>query len=66
MVEVVANTPITWNKVQIPLSISVGLAQYNSDASPEDVTNRSDQALYAAKQAGKNTVRIFQSSNDHS
>ena len=66
MVEVVANTPVTWNKEQISLSISVGLAQYNSDASPEDVTNRSDQALYAAKQAGKNTVRIFQSSNDHS
>jgi diguanylate cyclase (GGDEF)-like protein len=66
MVEVVANTPVTWNKEQIMLSISVGLAQYNSDASPEDVTSRSDQALYAAKQAGKNTVRIFQSSNDHS
>jgi len=66
MVEVVSNAPIAWNKEQISLSISVGLAQYNSDASPEDVTNRSDQALYAAKQAGKNTVRIYQSSDDHS
>jgi diguanylate cyclase (GGDEF)-like protein len=65
MVDAVANTPITWNKEQIALSISVGLARYDADASPEDVTSRSDQALYAAKQAGKNTVRIFQSSNDY-
>lgn len=59
MVDAVANSPTNWNKEQIKLSISVGLSQYNADSSPEDITNRSDQALYAAKQAGKNTVRIF-------
>ncbi len=62
MVNAVAKTPTAWNKEQIPLSISVGLGQYDAGASPEDITSRSDQALYAAKQAGKNTVRIFEPS----
>lgn len=61
MVDAVANSHTTWQREQIPLSISVGLGQYDADASPEDITSRSDQALYLAKQAGKNTVRIFES-----
>jgi len=60
MVEVVSRTPTTWQKEQIPLSISVGLGQYDADSNPEDITSRSDQALYTAKQAGKNTVRTFE------
>ena len=56
MVEMVANSTTTWNKETISLSISVGLGQFDADTSPEDITSRSDQALYAAKQAGKNTV----------
>ncbi len=60
MVDAVAKTPTACNKEQIPLSISVGLGQYDAQVSPEDITSRSDQALYAAKQAGKNTVRIFE------
>ncbi len=62
MVDVVSSSPITWEKGQIALSISVGLGQYEGDISPEDITNRSDQALYTAKEAGKNTVRIFEPS----
>jgi len=61
MVKAVAQSPTTWRKEQIPLSISVGLGQYDADANPEDITSRSDQALYTAKQAGKNTVKIFDS-----
>jgi len=60
MVDAVASSHTTWQREQIPLSISVGLGQYDADASPEDITSRSDQALYLAKQAGKNTVRIFE------
>ncbi|MHC4175271.1 MAG: sensor domain-containing diguanylate cyclase [Planctomycetota bacterium] len=60
MVDAVANSPTTWNKEQIALSISVGLGQYDADTNPEDITSRSDKALYTAKQAGKNTVRIFE------
>ncbi len=49
-----------WQRVEIPLSISIGVGQYGADANPEDITSRSDQALYCAKQSGKNTVRVFQ------
>jgi diguanylate cyclase (GGDEF)-like protein len=62
MVNAVASTQISWKKKTMELSISVGLGQYDSDSSPEDITSRSDQALYIAKQAGKNTVRIFEPS----
>jgi diguanylate cyclase (GGDEF)-like protein len=61
MVAAVGHATITWGKEQISLSISVGLGQYDADTSPEDITSRSDEALYTAKQAGKNTVRVFES-----
>ena len=64
MVDSVENSPAIWNKEQISLSISVGLGQYDADSTPEDITSRSDKALYSAKQAGKNTVRIFESANN--
>jgi diguanylate cyclase (GGDEF)-like protein len=64
MVDAVAGSPTIWNKEDIPLSISVGLGQYDADTTPEDITSRSDQALYTAKQAGKNTVRIFESAGN--
>ncbi len=64
MVDAVASSQVTWQKEQIPLSISLGLGQYDADTTPEDITSRSDQALYMAKQAGKNTVRIFESAKN--
>lgn len=64
MVDAASNTPTAWNEEKIEISISVGLGQYDAQASPEDITSRSDQALYAAKQAGKNTVRIFEPSKN--
>ena len=60
IVEAVARSPVIWQRIEIPLSISIGVGQYGADANPEDITSRSDQALYCAKQSGKNTVRIFQ------
>ncbi len=60
MVDAVAGSPIAWEKEQMALSISVGVGQYDAASSPEDITSRSDQALYTAKKAGKNTVRIFE------
>jgi len=59
IVEAVARSPVMWQREQIPLSISFGVGEYGSDANPEDITNRSDQALYLAKHSGKNTVRAF-------
>jgi diguanylate cyclase (GGDEF)-like protein len=60
MVNAVAGSPIILKKKEVALSISVGLGQYDSDVSPEDITSRSDQALYKAQQAGTNTFKIFE------
>jgi diguanylate cyclase (GGDEF)-like protein len=59
IVEAVSSTPVVWQRTQIPLSISVGVGQYGPEMSPEDITSRSDRALYSAKQSGKNTVRVY-------
>jgi GGDEF domain-containing protein len=64
MVNVAASTPITWKKELIPLSVSVGLGQYDAETNPEDITSRSDQALYSAKKAGKNTFKVFEPANN--
>jgi diguanylate cyclase (GGDEF)-like protein len=61
MVSNVSDLPVIWKRQEIPLSVSVGLGQYDGEDSPEDITSRSDQALYKAKQAGRNTLRIFES-----
>jgi diguanylate cyclase (GGDEF)-like protein len=60
IVESVSQSPLSWQHDQIPLSISIGVGEYGADTNPEDITSRSDWALYAAKQSGKNTVRVFQ------
>ncbi len=65
MVELVAKSPLVWENQHIPLSISVGLGEYGPENCPADITNRSDEALYDAKQAGKNTVRIFHAVNSN-
>jgi diguanylate cyclase (GGDEF)-like protein len=62
IVDVVSSSVVTWKKEQIALSVSVGLGQYDADISPEEITSRSDEALYLAKKAGKNTVRVFRPS----
>lgn len=60
MVENVSKTKLKLNSGKISLSISVGLGEYGPESSPMDMTHYSDQALYSAKKAGKNTFRIFE------
>jgi diguanylate cyclase (GGDEF)-like protein len=59
IVDTVGASPVSWQSVRVPLSISIGVGQYGADANPEDITSRSDRALYSAKQSGKNTVWVF-------
>ena len=63
LLEAVSNCRIKWEKDMLNVSVSIGLGQYDSvNATPEDITILSDQAMYSAKQAGKNTVRVFEPS----
>jgi diguanylate cyclase (GGDEF)-like protein len=62
IVESVGRATVEWHGEDIALSISIGVGQYGADANPEDITSRSDLALYSAKQSGKNTVSVFQGS----
>lgn len=55
----VGASPLIWEGKSIPLSVSVGVGEYDSNFCPEDVTRCSDEALYEAKQAGKNKVKVF-------
>jgi diguanylate cyclase (GGDEF)-like protein len=64
MVHTVADTNIDWEGGHITLSISAGVGQYDGSFCPEDITSRSDEALYMAKQAGKNRVHIFEASSN--
>jgi len=60
MVNMTTGTPMLWEQHRIPLSISLGVGQYDGESSAGDVTKATDQALYAAKQAGKGRVHVFQ------
>jgi len=60
IVDTVSGAPVLWQREEIVLSISLGVGQYGPEVNPEDITSRSDQALYLAKHSGKNTVRIFE------
>jgi diguanylate cyclase (GGDEF)-like protein len=43
-------------RVTIPLTISIGIAGYHYNDTLESITDRADQALYSAKNSGRNTV----------
>ena len=59
IVKAVSSSPLIWEEKSITLSVSVGVGEYNASTCPEDVTRCSDEALYQAKQAGKNNVKVF-------
>lgn len=60
MVKMVDDSPIIWEGHEIHLSLSVGVGQYDGRTSVGEVTKATDQAMYSAKQAGKNNVKIFE------
>jgi diguanylate cyclase (GGDEF)-like protein len=59
MINMTSGTPMLWEQHRIPLSISLGVGQYDGQFTAGDVTKATDKALYAAKKAGKNRVQIF-------
>jgi diguanylate cyclase (GGDEF)-like protein len=57
--ELVAGTPLRTQGFEIRMTVSVGLAAaQDGDARWEDVLRRADEALYHAKQSGRNCVSV--------
>lgn len=57
----VAHTPFRSDSSQVALTVSIGLASLASSTERvEDLVNRADHALYQAKQAGRDQVRVFE------
>lgn len=47
------------NSVVVPITISVGIAQWEPDCSAEQITLRADKAMYVSKNTGKNKVSSY-------
>jgi diguanylate cyclase (GGDEF)-like protein len=58
----VADTPIKRAGVEVNVSVSLGVAnkEQNSSMTSNTLIDHADQALYAAKKAGRNQVKIYQ------
>jgi diguanylate cyclase (GGDEF)-like protein/PAS domain S-box-containing protein len=52
--------PFAIGDAQAQVSVSVGIAMYPLDAAdPQELMTKADQAMYAAKEAGRNTYRYY-------
>jgi len=54
----VAATPIKTATDTIPVTLSLGVATLGEDISPESLIRRADEALYRAKEAGRNRCEV--------
>lgn len=52
----IADSTIKADPHQIRVTISIGIAGITATASPDDVLQQADDALYAAKESGRNRV----------
>jgi diguanylate cyclase (GGDEF)-like protein len=53
-------SPVKTDKESVPVTISIGVAEYQSDEEQEHFIERADKALYEAKQSGRNCVKVAQ------
>ena len=58
LLHVVADTPVATDEGPVPVTVSVGVAHHRQGERLEAVMVRADQALYAAKAAGRNCVVV--------
>lgn len=57
--------PVRLNDLKLQISVSIGVTLYPSDASaPKQLLRHADQAMYRAKQAGKNRYYIYDVNDD--
>jgi diguanylate cyclase (GGDEF)-like protein len=57
--------PVTFGNIDVQVSASIGLTLYpQDDADPDTLLRHADQAMYGAKQAGKNCYHLFDPEHD--
>jgi two-component system, cell cycle response regulator len=54
----IADEPIEFNGHRIPITISIGVAGHAGENDPLEIIRRADQALYRAKDEGRNRVCV--------
>lgn len=58
-----ASAPLTANGIAVQVSVSIGVSLYprddNSDLQPEQLVREADQAMYQAKNSGKNRLAFY-------
>jgi len=60
-----ASSPFTVNNTELKVSASIGVTIYPQDSADADVLMRhADQAMYVAKQEGKNRYHLFDTAQD--
>lgn len=58
--------PIHVNDVCVVITLSIGISQFPSDGTHlDDLVKKADSAMYAAKRAGKNMLKISNELNDY-
>ncbi|MFT6029787.1 MAG: diguanylate cyclase (GGDEF)-like protein/PAS domain S-box-containing protein [Oleiphilaceae bacterium] len=60
-----ASKPITVNDIELKISASIGVSLYPlDDADADQLIRHADQAMYVAKQSGKNCYHLFDTISD--
>ncbi len=49
----------SYDDSMIPVTASLGIALFDNDESCESLVERADKAMYQAKKAGRNCIRVF-------
>jgi len=57
--KLVYETPVIYNEQSIPVTISIGVAAYEKEMTSDKLFKRADDALYQAKNAGRNRVVLY-------
>jgi diguanylate cyclase (GGDEF)-like protein len=60
----VLDDPIAAGSVSVRVNASIGVAPYDPAATPRELTERADRAMYAAKRAGKSRWEVWTPSLD--
>jgi diguanylate cyclase (GGDEF)-like protein/PAS domain S-box-containing protein len=63
ILESISGLPFVWEGRSFPISVSIGVAEVNSESDLATVMKQADVACYAAKHAGRNRISVYSPEN---